>query len=753
MKTRKFRLPAAVTAVAALAMGLTSVVGATAASAAPVVETKTVTHQCVEDRSWTSRGSMLTLSPDNLTVEYPREVNPGETFTVKVQPGTMRTGGKDTGRMKYDVALPEGVAISNLRIDGGAVGFNNAPVVQRVNRDGNPDANGAFARIWDGAHSVNNGGDMSDSWRFAGNRAGLQVDRDKEWRFPRIAFEVTAPDTAGATITTGLREAGNGPGPANRENRFNTMSMLARANVTDAVYCHADASGRTLTSTRVVERGTETSFADTSTDLEIITGSGPTTLTANVTYADGSPVNEGDVEFDLPGGPRRAPVRDGAATIEHSFPELDDRNPVPHTVTARYLGVPGRTNPSQDTTTVTVNPVPRDQVQATVSLAGEAKVDEADGGTVPVELRATVGAAGDAELADGVEVVFFEGDSKIGSEKTSNGVATLATNAPDEAATRTYRAVVEDFENDTQEVTGAEDTLELTIAPVARTSLALDAGQSVLAGEAATITARYSATPSIPAGTEVIFRADRVRIGTAVVDDSGTATLRHTFDSAGDKAITAVVRERTVDGRRYPAAEAGPETLTVRAPSDNPTETELEYTRPNVDIEADLLTGDTVRFIATVKTGGKPIKEGATVSFFDGDTFLGTAPVDPDTGRAVFDHRFAERGKHEVRAVFNGQEQSNADGVVTDVLEPSTSEPVELDVKAHDIEIDNPDPEPEPEPDPDPEKPTPEPGSSSSSGSWGSSSESSFIRDLMAMLADMGSISRPLLNLLGWQLN
>ena len=106
-----------------------------------------------------------------------------------------------------------------------------------------------------------------------------------------------------------------------------------------------------------------------------------------------------------------------------------------------------------------------------------------------------------------------------------------------------------------------------------------------------------------------------------------------------------------------------------------------------------MLTGDLIRFIATVDAGDKAIEDGATVSFFDGDTFLGTAPVDSATGQAVFDHRFAERGEHQVRAVFNGQEQKNEDGVTTDVLEPSESDPVVLDVQAHEVVIEEPEPQ------------------------------------------------------------
>lgn len=151
--------------------------------------------------------------------------------------------------------------------------------------------------------------------------------------------------------------------------------------------------------------------------------------------------------------------------------------------------------------------------------------------------------------------------------------------------------------------------------------------------------------PSIPEGTEVIFRADGIRIGTATVGSDGVATIEHSFDAAGPKRITALVEKREVDGRVYPRAESEAAVLTVAAPAGQDTTADLTYTRPDVDVEAEVLNGDLIRFIATVDAGDSTIEEGATVSFFDGSTFLGTAPVDLATGQAVFDHRFAERGR------------------------------------------------------------------------------------------------------------
>lgn len=745
MKAKNLRLPAAVVASTGLAFGLIHVAYAPESHAAPVSEVKRVNQECVEDRGTFSNGSALTLSPDNVAVEYPAQVYPGETFTVKLQPGQMATGDKDTGRMKYDVKLPDNAQISNLRIAGQGSGFNNSAVVQRVDESGNPSSTGAYARIWDGANSVNNGGNENNNWGqvwFTNHpRAGLQVDKNKTWRFPQIAFDVTAPNTEGATIVTGLRNAGGGSGPANNNNRANTMSMLARANVTDAVYCTADATGKSLTSTQVVSRGTATQFAETSTNLEVTSGGGPTTLTANVTYDDGSPVTEGQVEFHFGDGSDKVtvPVTNGVATTNHTYPELDDRNPVGHKVTARYLGIEGRVKGSQDETTVTVNPVPREQIQAVVDLAAKARPAEANDGTLPVDLDASVTAKDNKTLPEGTEVTFYQGEKEVGRSAVVDGHARFTAQVPDQKATLTFRAVVANAETETQELTGAEDTVEVAIAPVSRTSISVSANEDgALVGQNVTFTAKYAATPAVPEGTVVIFRADGIRIGTAPVAADGTATISHAFDSSGAKRVTAVVEERTVDDRLYPRAESQPTVVTVADPANQDTTTELTYTRPDVDVEAEVLTGDVIRFVAHVDAGGSAIEPGATVSFFDGQTFLGTTPVDPATGTATFDHRFAERGQHQVHAVFNGQEKKDGEGVITEVLEPSTSEAVTLDVNAHEVVIDN----PEPGNNPDPGAGSGS-GSGSSEGSSGSSGSSSgsFLTQILSFLTGLGIIS------------
>lgn len=87
--------------------------------------------------------------------------------------------------------------------------------------------------------------------------------------------------------------------------------------------------------------------------------------------------------------------------------------------------------------------------------------------------------------------------------------------------------------------------------------------------------------------------------------------------------------------------------------------------------------------------GRGKITEEATVAFFDSEKFLGTTPVDRATREAHFEYCFPTRDEHQVRAVFGGQKVVNDEGMVTAFLKPSTSKALTVEVKAHEIEVEN----------------------------------------------------------------
>ncbi|MFD5868001.1 Ig-like domain-containing protein [Corynebacterium sp. NPDC060344] len=317
MTLKNLRRPAATTAIAGLALGLINIAVVDDAVAATVTETKTLNHECtVWSHAWGGASMNTTVNPDNVSVTYPQEVFPGEAFDVTVQPGQMRAGGENVGRVKYDIALPTGVDVSNIRLDGGDSGTGGATtIVERINASGDPDPAGQYARISGDGNTVNNGPKPGNDHP----KDGLTVQKDTDFRLPAVTFTVTAPDTAGSTIVTGVRGAGVPKGPDSDANIENTISFMEDGNVwNDAVFCNADAAGQTLTSTRVIERivAADTTLSATE-PAPVAPGEKADTV---VTV---SPAHAGTVTATINGEEISAPVNpeDGTATLPLVFPE------------------------------------------------------------------------------------------------------------------------------------------------------------------------------------------------------------------------------------------------------------------------------------------------------------------------------------------------------------------------------------------------------------------------------------------------
>lgn len=88
---------------------------------------------------------------DNLQVTSPESVRPGDEFVVTLHPGTMRTSDSDTGRLKYDLAVPQGAELLEYSLVAGSSSnlVGETPALLRVGNDGNTNAAGGFLRITD----------------------------------------------------------------------------------------------------------------------------------------------------------------------------------------------------------------------------------------------------------------------------------------------------------------------------------------------------------------------------------------------------------------------------------------------------------------------------------------------------------------------------------------------------------------------------------------------------------------------------
>ncbi|WP_333619086.1 Ig-like domain-containing protein [Dietzia sp.] len=733
-------------AAAGLALASISVLAPTAGAvnSAPFTENKSFDYTCAGTEYETLGGrttnngapahAIVNSSQTNVT--YPREVSPGQAFSVYVQPGTWKTTGEEMGNAKYDIALPPGVAVTGVSSAGGQSGIsqkNGSLKVERVGADGNPSASGGFARIW-GQSTVNNGGKQNTN----DPKNGIYSVQRGSFRFPTVKIDLVAPATAGKSIDVGLRGAGSSAeisginsvlsfGLDKRDGLFGADNFN-----NDDYWCTSPASTGKLTSTRVIG---STTAALTTTDLHIETGTVDTRLAASVTSNASSPapINEGEVEFFVDGvSIGRAPVVNGSAETTHTFPPLDDRNPEAHEVTAKYLGVPNKFESSADSqTTATVDPAPKAVVTTETTLtANKGAVSQGNGS---VTLTATLDPSDGLDLPLGAKVEFLRDGEKI-AEAPVTGVTASYTDSfavpQSEGAKHTYVARFLGFETDDNiyEASAETEPQEVVFNAEFTTSAEVHVSPAtVLVGHAATVSATLSANGApIPTGSSVTFRANGRDIGTATTDDDGTAILaEHVFTAPGRKSIVAVFAGRDTDDGRYLPVTSEPTDLIVEDLPNVGSQTVL-------DLSAMSTVGDEVLFTATVtREDGSDLTSGdvedlGSVWFYRDGEAIASAPVtiDPVTKKATatFKYRFEKEGSFDMTAQYSGA--TIGEEVVT---ASDTDEATTISVKPNGVVIKDPESPTDPK--------TPTSGSLDLGSLSGISSDSSLFGSLAPLTA------------------
>ena len=374
MTTRRF---GTALAVPVLAAGLLTTLSPVASAQDGETRQVPVTHACVgvpypnpdeilqDPPSWIPSWAVGLLRPlistttfnsseisDNVTVTAPERAEPGEEFTVRLQPGAMSRD-REVSCLHYDFQVPAGADLVDYRIVAGTgQGLSGTPTLIRVNTAGQESATGEYLRLsganqtvnnrpaWD--RTINNGGGWGD---------GLGAAENTQFRLPAIDLTLTAED--GATVTTGLR---TGPvTPAAGQNastgfltEYDTYSVGVldynlSATIGHANYCSATGLGRQALSTTQVH-GVYQTATEIEVQLEALTGD---EVTAEV---DPNP-GRGTVEFydgeDLIG--TSTVGEDGTAELVWRF-----RDPGTHPITARYVGDAEYLSSESDTRTVGV---------------------------------------------------------------------------------------------------------------------------------------------------------------------------------------------------------------------------------------------------------------------------------------------------------------------------------------------------------------------------------------------------------------
>ena len=599
-------------------------------------------------------GDVHKVTDNLITVDAPASVQPGETFTYRIQPSGTSYPDKDSGatttnlsRLKIDYAIPSNATyVSATVVAGTSIGLDNvAPNVLRVNDSGNVDGSGGILRLSGNNQVIGNSPTTSTN-----SEGGIRVPKSKKnldgstngngdtwFRLP--AVDVTMVAGATGVIQPKVRTAGAAGNLGASEN-FSTQ--LAKASFLGTQWAPTRCSPRENRDTTPLNAGAgplaTISIASAPVDVETTTSlSFPATaITGTAVYltATVAPNNAvGTVQFKSNGTAIGSPVTvsGGVATLSHAFDVAGAQS-----VTADFTAGAGFVSSSAPAQTVTVSdPAPVD-VETTTSLSVP---PTAVTGTA-VDLTATVA----PNTAVGT-VQFKSNGTSIGTPVTvSGGVATLS-HAFDAAGAQSVTA---DFTAGAGFVSSSAPAQTVTVsdpAPVDKaTKTVLSVQGEAKVGLPVDLFATVSEDPSdalVPSGGTVQFKIGGVDLGAPVAVVDGVAKLPHVFGAEGTFAVSAVFSGSGVFTSS--TAESVDVNVTVPTPSDVESSTSL--TAPS-----SAKVGTAVQLKAVVSSSGAT---SGTVQFFDGTTPIGTA-VDVVGGQAVLSHTFTTTGNHSITAVYSG---------------------------------------------------------------------------------------------------
>ena len=241
---------------------------------------------------------------------------------------------------------------------------------------------------------------------------------------------------------------------------------------------------------------------------------------------------------------------------------------------------------------------------------------------------------------------FYDGATKLNDNPvdvdTISRSATFTTSF--ESGSRKLRAVFTPA--DTSRWTTSEGEKSITVAGEGAnvpTSVKITAPDKAFTNEPVQIKA--SASPSNLAG-KVQFFYRGVQIGEKTVDADGNAVLEYAFEEAGTHQVTAKFIPSKA-GAYAPSKEQKSRNITVKDRVAE--ESSLTLTPPrSAEINTD----------ATITATVTPENAKGTVTFYDGDTEIGTAQV--NSGTATITHRFDRLGEHPLRAKFVSADKTRA---------------------------------------------------------------------------------------------
>ncbi|MBJ7481738.1 MAG: Ig-like domain repeat protein, partial [Rhodococcus sp.] len=563
------------------------------ASADPT--TTSFTNACI---AGSSIGDQYKNPATSVRVDAPATVDPGEAFTVRLQPGPSSYPDKESiatttnlSRIKFDFMIPENTTFVSANIVGGtAIGLDSvAPSVIRVNEAGAADGAGQILRISGNNQVIGNSPTVSTNSeggirapKTKKNLDGTNSSNGDTW-FQLPAVDINVIAGAFGVIQPKVRTAGNAGNAGAMENYSTQLARAStflgtqwaptrcspRANKDAPLNAGAGPLATINIQSAPVDVETTTSLSVPAT---AVTGSA-VDLTATV-----APNNAvGTVQFKSNGVAIGTPVAvsSGVATLSHAFDAAGAQS-----VTADFTAGAGFVSSSAAAQTVTVSdPAPVD-VETTTSLSVPATAITGSA----VDLTATVA----PNNAVGT-VQFKSNGTAIGSPVTVTGGVAALSHAFDAAG---VQSVTADFTAGAGFVSSSASAQTVTVsdpAPVdVETTTSLSVPATAITGTAVDLTATVA--PNNAVGT-VQFKSNGTAIGTPVTVSGGTATLSHTFDVAGAQSVTADFTA----GAGFVSSSAAAQTVTVSDPA--PVDVE---TTTSLSVPATAITGTAVDLTATV---------------------------------------------------------------------------------------------------------------------------------------------------------
>ncbi|HVB08780.1 MAG TPA: Ig-like domain-containing protein [Bacillota bacterium] len=301
---------------------------------------------------------------------------------------------------------------------------------------------------------------------------------------------------------------------------------------------------------------------------------------------------------------------------------------VTHTLTAVYAGSTDYAGSTSTPATVQVQPAPSSTAVASSpnpSVYGQ-----------PVTLTATVTSAAGPSSPTG-SVTFYDGSTSLGTGTLSGDKATLTTSDLGAGA----HSITAVYGGDADFAASTSTAVSQTVSPDSTTTtLASGANPSVF-GQPVTLTVSVAVSPpgaGAPTGT-VTFTDGSATLGSATLS-GGTATFTTSSLSVGSHAITATY----AGDANFTGGTSGSLAQVVNQAA---TGTTLSSSAdPSVYGQGITLTATVA---VTAPGAGSP---SGSVTFYDGSTSLGTAPL--SAGAATYTTSSLAVGSHALSAVFSG---------------------------------------------------------------------------------------------------